>query len=363
MPFHPFAWLLWWLTALVAALLTRNPLYLVLLILVMTWVRITMERAASNHPPPANLATLRLGLFIVTLGACFNGLTVHIGATVLARLPGWLPLFGGPITLEAIVFGFISGLGLVTLITVFAAFNTAADYQALLRLVPSFLFQAGLVTSIALAFVPQTLQALDEIREAQMIRGHRFRGWRDLPPLFLPLLTSGLERSIQLAEAMESRGFGAPASPAHLPAPPPPSAAQTRIWPQFATPAALLLTIAGSATFLLLGQRPLGLVLTLAGVALLLMSLHLGGNARRGPRSRYRPQPWQRPDIVLTTASLVLLLWLVALNTQAASTLLYYPYPRVRWPSFDPLIGGLLLVLALPVFLLPTRRPSPQEKP
>ena len=36
------------------------------------------------------------------ISALFNALTVHIGDTELLRLPGWLPLLGGPVTLEAL---------------------------------------------------------------------------------------------------------------------------------------------------------------------------------------------------------------------------------------------------------------------
>ncbi|HOA92648.1 MAG TPA: acetate--CoA ligase family protein, partial [Quisquiliibacterium sp.] len=71
-----------------------------------------------------------------------------------------------------------------------------------------FLHQAGVVSSIALTFVPQLIVSARDIREAQRIRGHRFRGRRDMLPLIVPLLTMALERAIGLAESMESRGFG-----------------------------------------------------------------------------------------------------------------------------------------------------------
>ena len=66
------------------------------------------------------------------------------------------------------------------------------------------------VTSIAITFVPQTVTRFTEIREAQALRGHRVRRIGDLLPLIIPLLAGGMERSMDLAEAMEARGYGRP---------------------------------------------------------------------------------------------------------------------------------------------------------
>ena len=152
-------------------------------------------------------AFLRLGLIIATFAALFNWLAAHIGTHVLIRLPGDWPLIGGPLTLEGLVYGLLNGLALITLLAVFGTFNAGADTYALLRAIPAGFAQAGLVTAIALAYMPQTLTRWAEIREAQTLRGHRLRGVRDLVPLAVPLLTGGLDRAINLAEAMEARGF------------------------------------------------------------------------------------------------------------------------------------------------------------
>ena len=86
------------------------------------------------------------------------------------------------------------------LLLVFAAFNTAVDASQLLRMVPPSFFQVGVVASIALTFVPRMLTNVKEIREAQRVRGHRFRSWRDILPLIMPLITTSLEEAMQLAE-------------------------------------------------------------------------------------------------------------------------------------------------------------------
>ncbi|MDQ7028473.1 MAG: energy-coupling factor transporter transmembrane component T [Ardenticatenia bacterium] len=242
-------------------------------------------------------------------------------------------------TLEAVTFGLVTGLNLLVLLLLFEAFGAGVDYAALLRFVPGFLFRAGLVTSIALTFVPQTLRTFRDVREAQMIRGHRFHSWRDLAPLMVPVVVIGLERSVQLAEAMESRGFGGP------------TGATDRLKPRLA----LLLGIA--SLLLGLGLRSLwdrpwpvaGLVL--AGGSLLVWGFrHMG---RRVRRTRYRLYSWTRADVVLAVAGGVLAGSVLAARLWAPEQLLYYPYPRVMWPVFSPWLGVLFALVATPALLVP----------
>jgi len=75
-----------------------------------------------------------------------------------------------------------SGLALASLVLVFATFNTVVDHYRLLRMVPAAFYHAAVVAAIALTFVPQMVASLQDIREAQALRGHRFRGLRDLLP-------------------------------------------------------------------------------------------------------------------------------------------------------------------------------------
>ena len=139
----------------------------------------------------------------------FTALTSHYG-TICALLtcPPAGRLSAGPITREALLYGLAGGLALMTLLLVFAVFNVAVDQARLLRMTPGFVYQLGVVTAIAVAFVPQMVASWQAIREAQQVRGHRVRGLRDLLPLIMPLLVTALERAMQLAESMEARGFG-----------------------------------------------------------------------------------------------------------------------------------------------------------
>ena len=216
--YHTTAWLIWLLAGLVPALMIDNPLYLVLLLAVTVVNYKTLSRRSALTAAWQPL--IKVALAVVVLTTVFNLLFAHQGRTVLFVLPSWqwlvgpdrrvaLVSLGGPVALEAVVYGVTRAVGLITVILMFATFNIVVDTSRLMRSLPRFMYQTGVVASIAVSFVPQTMLALQEIREAQMVRGHEFRGLRDLLPLFMPLLTTGLERAVQLAESMESRGFGA----------------------------------------------------------------------------------------------------------------------------------------------------------
>ena len=135
----PRVWLLWALTAMVAASSSRNPLYIILLVLV------AMVVAAVCAPDQGRrwLSPLRFAAIAVPLAAVFNGLTAHLGDTVLFRLPSWLPLLGGRVTLEALAFGAMNGLTLTAIFSGFAVFNQATPASDLVRLTPRAFHEAG----------------------------------------------------------------------------------------------------------------------------------------------------------------------------------------------------------------------------
>ncbi|HEX5688879.1 MAG TPA: energy-coupling factor transporter transmembrane component T, partial [Roseiflexaceae bacterium] len=258
----------------------------------------------------------------------------------LPALLGGITL-GGAITAEDIAWGAVRGLRVWTLIAIFGAFNALVDHYRLLRLAPRSLFHAGLVVTIAVAFVPHTLQSLAEIRDAQRVRGHRFRGPRSFVPLVAPLLAGSLERSIQLAEALDARGYGRTRAP---------DAALGR--QQIGALIGLLLLGMGIFGWLYYGavaSLP-ALALIVAGAICLLLTLRALG--RLVPRTTYRRERWRRRDSVVTLAALASIVAIVALRLGGASVV-YNPYPRISLPSFDPLAGIAVVLLATPALFGP----------
>jgi energy-coupling factor transport system permease protein len=226
----------------------------------------------------------RFGLTVVAFSTFYNALLMHLGDTVLLTLPRPLPLVGGPITLEAAAFGTSRGLALWTLFAVFAVLNDVLSPYELVRLTPHFLREAGLVVSITLAFVPQTVKSFSQVREAQAIRGHQLRGLHDLTALLVPLLADALEKAVQLAEAMEARGYGRASSGVRTPR------ARSEV------------LMVGGLVGVLMGwlveaywRNGAGWVLVGAGV--IALALGVRALAAHTPRmTRYKPQAWSARD-------------------------------------------------------------------
>lgn len=342
--YHTGTWLLWLLAGAVPAFVLRNPLYLALVLGAVWIVYSSLGRATPMGSSWGSF--VKIGLALLAIAIPFNALSVHSGQVVLAWLPASWPIVGGPITLEAIIAGAVNGLALFTILVVFAAFNAVVDHYQLLRATPAFLFQAGVVVSIAITFVPQMVLSAKEIRQAQRIRGHRFRGVRDLLPLIIPLLANGLERAIQLAETMEARGFGSAVEPLSR---------RQGILSQLGMLAALggLLVGLSLVAFFREGE-PWGWALTILGTAGLLAVLAAQG--RRSHRTRYRRPQWHVRDTAVALASVTALTVVLAARWIAPETLFYSPYPPSSLlPPFNPWVGVSLLLLTLPALVAPRR--------
>lgn len=338
---HTWAWIGWLLAALVALSTTRNPLYILLILLCIAIVSLTLRSREDTAAP--FVSPLRFTLVVVSLSALFNAAISHFGETILFHLPGQIPLIGGPITLEALVYGTITGLVLTGIFGSFTVLNQALPVRKLIRLVPRAFFPVAVVTSIAITFIPNTTRQYKQIREAQALRGHRLRGVGDWLPMVIPLLVGGLERAMQLAEAMTSRGFASGEAPG----------SDTR--QRSVMLAGLMILLSGWLLRLNNDLRIVGTVLMSLGVASVLGMLVFIG--RSVPRTTYIREAWKGLDwLVSLGAVIVLATFLFPLPWVDKSTLHYQVYPLISLPGFDLRIGGAILGLLIPAI---TTRRSP----
>ena len=325
----------WALVIMFTASYSRNPLYSFILLLTTLWVYSSCTLTEEKNRVP--VVPLRFTLFAVPLAAIFNALLTHVGETTLFHLPTWIPLLGGEITLEALIYGAINGLNLAVIFTGFTAFNRAVAVRDLIKLTPRAFHESGVVLSIALTFVPQTMLDFDRIREAQMVRGHRVHGLRDWIPIFSPLMVSSLERALALAETMVARGYATVA------------AVQTHT--RLLLTMGLLAALGGGLAFILMpGNRGVSVAVLLMGIFLFMLTLWQMG--RKVRYTVYRQQHWRLRDTLII---LGLIPSLLVLLLQQAS-LSYTPYPALTWPGFAPIIGFSLLGLLMPVFFADSER-------
>ncbi len=148
--------------------------------------------------------------------ALINALVTRNGLTVIVRL-GDLPLLGHTdVTLEATVYGAILGLRAMALIMCGALYTAAVDPDEVLKLFRRLSFRSALTATLATRMVPVLVRDARRLADAQRCRPGR-------PPSRVALMraaTSGaLDRALDVAAALEVRGYGRPGRPPRTPRP------------------------------------------------------------------------------------------------------------------------------------------------
>ena len=344
---HPLAWWIWALALAMAALRTTNPLLLASLVGVAALV---VAARRPNAPWSRTFSSfLRFGVAIIIVRIVLQMLFGErlpgheLFALPQVALPSWAAgvTLGGPVTTESIVAAFNEGLQLATLIACVGAANSLASPYRLLRAVPSVLYELGVVVTVALSFAPQTVVAAAGIRDARRLRGRPSRGLRGLRGMAVPVLEGALERSLDLAASMDSRGYGR-----HGDVPD-----GRRRAGQAATLFGTLAIIAGVFGVLDNGAPfVLGIPMLAFGSVLLVASLRMARAA--SIRSRYRPDPWGAPEWV-TVASGITALGVLVVAGHVGIDGLHPAYSPLVAPTLPllPMLG--ILVAAVPAFASP----------
>jgi energy-coupling factor transport system permease protein len=183
---HPGAWIAWASSAGLVAFVTTDPVYLVLL-----WGVAWFVYAAHRVPgPEARSFRVFLLAGLVSLGL----------RTAL--------VFLGTVNASNVAFAFLEGLRLATILVVFGTFNAVTDPFGVVRLAPRRFHEPALAAALALSIAPRTVAGVSRVREAQRLRGIRVSGVRSVPALAVPVLESGMEDAVTLAESMDARGHG-----------------------------------------------------------------------------------------------------------------------------------------------------------
>ncbi len=349
-PLHPGAWWVWAIGLAAAASRTSNPLLLLLII----GVLVAVVSARRSDAPWASMfrvylitgavvVGLRVGLRVV-FGGAYG--THELFALPEIPLPDWVvgARIGGPVTLESVLAAAYDGLKLATLIVCVGAANVLADARRLLRAVPNALYEMGAALVVSLSVAPQLVESVLRVRRARRLRGGQSSGLRALPSLLLPVLADALDRSLALAAAMDSRGYGRMADvPATV----------------RRTTGALVLTGLGGICVGLYGLLDptspgwLGLPILCVGAVAAVAGMWLAG--RRVERTVYRPDAWQ-PDETLVAASGIIAaaaLWLAGALDPAALEPSIVP---LAWPALAPIATAGILLALLPAWLAPPLR-------
>jgi energy-coupling factor transport system permease protein len=344
---HPGAWWLWALGCATAASRTTNPLLLLLLIAVLGYV-VSARRTAAPWARAfgvflkvAAVVLVFRTVFQVLLAPAEPGLTLVTLPVV--PLPDWAAgmTLGGPVTASSVLAAVTDGLRLATLLLCVGAANALANPKRLLATLPPALYEVGVAVVVAITFTPQLVESVQRIRAARRLRGRPHRGPRSIVQVALPVLEDALERSLALAAAMDSRGYGRRTT---VPA-------ATRRW----TGVALLGGLLG-AGFGVFGLLDAGSSLLAASTALVIgavvAAVGLRTAGRRTVRTRYRPDPWLAPEWLTVAAGLAAAVGVIV--TGIVDPLAVSPPTSPLAAPPLPLVATVGVLLALsPAFVTP----------
>jgi len=193
----------WSAAALVVVLTSTNPVYRVLVLLVALNVLLALRR------PDASLRALFIAVGVAAvLATLLNAVLSHTGQHVLFIVPEQIPGIGGPITAEAVLYGADVALGIAAAVLAITPLSRVLHPHDLVDAFPAPLQRSAALIGAALNLVPAMARNAVAISEAQRMRGSSGARLRDWHAVAAPVVLSALDDSLQLAEAMDSRGFG-----------------------------------------------------------------------------------------------------------------------------------------------------------
>jgi energy-coupling factor transport system permease protein len=156
----------------------------------------------------------RLAVPLVVLIVIINPLVYREGATLLFR-GGELLGYRIEITLEAVVYGGAAGLRLFVLAMALALFSATVDPDDLLRLLRRVSYRSALTASLATRLAP--VLARDALRMSDAARCRPRRAPR--AAVARAALSGALDRAVDVAAALELRGYASGRRPPRYPRP------------------------------------------------------------------------------------------------------------------------------------------------
>lgn len=351
---HPLAWWVWAIGMATAASRTSNPLVLLLILAVLGLV-VAARRTAA--PWARGFRYYLIAAFvIIAVRVVFRAVFAtgfsprdHILFTLpQLPLPHWYSgvQIGGPVPLESCLSSAFDGLRLATLLCCVGAANVLANPKRALRVLPGALYELGVAVVVALTFAPQLVESGARVRRARRLRaghGRSTSGIRGLRSLVVPVLEDALDRSLQLAAGMDSRGYGRSGSAPR---------GRRRVTATLLLAGMLGLCVGVFGLLNTAGPHDFAVPAIAGGAVLCVGGLAAGG--RRVRRTAYRPDVWRRPEWVVSAGGVVAAAALVADGGYGAGAAALNPVlDPLAWPALPVLPAVAILVAGLAALAAP----------
>jgi energy-coupling factor transporter transmembrane protein EcfT len=211
---HPLTWWIWAIGLAVSVIRFDSPVFTVVCV---GAVAVVVFRNREDAPWGKSFNwTIKISLWILAIRTVIGVLIgVPIPGTTLFTLPrlplpDWMPgiRIGGAVTLERISSAVSEGIIICGIIIIFGAAASLTSPHRLLRVMPVYIYEFAISVVIATSVLPQLVSSVSRIRQAQRLRGQSLRGFSSWKRVAIPLLEESLARSLDLAAAMDSRGYG-----------------------------------------------------------------------------------------------------------------------------------------------------------
>jgi energy-coupling factor transport system permease protein len=161
------------------------------------------------------LRAARWAAVLAVLVVAGNLLVSREGLTVIARL-GTLPLLGRvDVTLEALAYGGVLALRVLVLVLLGRLYSLAVDPDEVLRLFRRVSFRSALTATLATRMIPVLGRDARRLADAQRCRPPELGGASRLG-LVRAVSANALDRAIDVAAALEVRGYGSARRPARV---------------------------------------------------------------------------------------------------------------------------------------------------
>ncbi|WLR42716.1 energy-coupling factor transporter transmembrane component T [Bacillus carboniphilus] len=201
--FHPLLLAVYFIGVMILCLLFLHPYFLCTSFIILLSLQFFHR---DRHSLKRLLFILLMGMTI----ALINPLLSHRGTTILFYIRS------NPVTLEAVMYGMMMGLSLVSITLAFSSYNKLMSSHQFLYLFSRVLPKVALLVMMTFRFVPSFLRHLqqlmlihhsvgkDDTTSKKKIQSKIKKG----TSLLTALLIHSFEHALQTADSMHARGYG-----------------------------------------------------------------------------------------------------------------------------------------------------------
>jgi len=199
---HPAPCFLYYVSLIILAMVIYHPLFLFFALCFQILLNIMQDGGKSLRQ------SIKSYIFLGLVIALVNPLISHRGQTVLFYL------LENPITLEAVIFGIVMMMSLLTVLVAFMSYNMVITQDKFMFLFSSVAPKTAFMCMMAMRFVPLLKRRGQEIALVQKTRGTDtstgsfIQRIKNGMQIMIILITWSLEEAIITSRSMRARGYG-----------------------------------------------------------------------------------------------------------------------------------------------------------